>query len=78
MHKTDPQSRRHKRSAFTAVFNELLLWVNLKMDKNYSYKPNAYHTEGFDWDWKHGYSEAGGMPNTAADLAPKHEPPIRL
>ena len=34
----------------------------LKMDKNYTYKTNAYGNEGFDWDWKHGNSEAGACP----------------
>lgn len=65
--------------AFTAVFMNYY-YGELKMDKNYSYKPNAYGTEGFDWDWKHNNGEAGGMPNTAADLAQSmsHNPNLKV
>ncbi|HNP20570.1 MAG TPA: hypothetical protein PKM63_09185 [Panacibacter sp.] len=65
--------------AFTAVFMNYY-YGELKMDKNYTYKTNAYGNEGFDWDWKHGNSEAGGMPNTAADLSESmsHNPNLKV
>jgi len=75
---TDPQSDAIS-PAFTAVFMSYY-YGDLKMDKNYAYKPNAYATEGFDWDWKHKKPEAGGMPNTAADLAQSmsHNPNLKV
>lgn len=75
---TDPQSDAIS-PAFTAVFMNYY-YGELKMDKNYSYKPNAYNTEGFDWDWKRKNSEGGGMPNTAADLAQSmsHNPNLKV
>lgn len=66
-------------AAFTAVFMNYY-YGDLKMDKEYSYKTNAYGTEGFDWDWKHKKTEGGGMPNTGADLAQSmsHNPYLKV
>ena len=75
---TDPQGDAIS-PAFTAVFMNYY-YGELKMDKNYTYQPNAYGLEGFDWDWKHKKSEGGGMPNTAADLAQSmsHNPNLKV
>ncbi len=75
---TDPQGDAIS-TAFTAVFMNYY-YGDLKMDKNYSYKTSAYSLEGFDWDWKHNITEAGAMPNTAADLAQSmsHNPSLKV
>ncbi len=76
---TDPQSDAIS-PAFTAVFMNYY-YGELKMDKSYTYKPNAYNTEGFDWDWHHNKSGGGNvMPNTAIDLAQamNHNPALKV
>lgn len=76
---TDPQSDAIS-PAFTAVFMNYY-YGELKMDKQYSYKSNAYYTEGFDWDWRHAKNGGGNtMPNTAVDLAEamSHNPNLKV
>ena len=74
----DPQSDAIS-PAFTATFMNYY-YGELKMNKKYNYRPDAYSLEGFDWDWKHKASEAGGMPNTAVDLAQtmSHNPNLKV
>ena len=65
---------------FRSVFMNYY-YGELKMDKSYTYKPNAYNTNGFDWDWKHNKNGGGNtMPNTGVDLAEamSHNPNLKI